>query len=354
MAYDYSHLSPEELDREIGQTLSGIYEHGERIRGEASDYEYGYEELEEEDMSSVDDDDLRLPIPIRWLDLSTLNPKRIFLGIGGTQTGKTCMMLSMLASLSPHYHFGIAVSPTPEGRLALQRIMPAWLVLPDMDDRLLAEFLKYCRLMSTKYTEEHCPKSFLYLDDMAHNKKLMMGPVMLEAINNGRHDGIAFFITLQDITQLPPALRGQAHYVFVFRHSSRKRIETIHEQFFPEVDRSIFLGPTGLFMRATGNYRCLMKVYNPNAASLYEVTFVHKVRGTPLYEQGVTMCCGFMWFLHSLFYRDKEPEETVNFERLIEEERRSSMRGLVPHARGAKAKTAPRRFATPARKPPGR
>lgn len=258
----------------------------------------------------IDDDHLQLPFGVRWLaPEADLHPLKIHIFVGGTNTGKTFMAIDLLKRFRGFFTYGIAASPTLQTREELAEIMPSSLIHSDITKELLKQLMDYQDSMSQIYGEEHMPKCFLFLDDCAHKKDLINSPLFEELVNNGRHYGIALFLTAQYIMRVPPVLRTQAHHAFMFRVDSATTVDQYAQLIFGCVPKPAFLGNSkdpGLFRMATGNRRALVRVYNPDTNDIARNVFVHKV--FPRESSETLMCSPFMHWLHDLFWMDTAVE----------------------------------------------
>lgn len=257
--------------------------------------------------AAVSDESLQLPYGVRWLSPEAdLHPLKIHIFVGGTNTGKTYMAIDLLKRFRSYFSYGIAVSPTLQTRDQLSEVMPSTLVHSDISKEMLRQILDYQDSMSQIYGEDHMPKCFLFLDDCAHRRDLINSPLFEELVNNGRHYGIALFLTAQYIMRVPPALRTQAHHAFMFRVDSAQTVEQYGQMIFGCVPKQGFVGTNkepGLFGMSTGNRRALVRVYNPDSNDISKNVFVHKVFPDAS-EESAQLCSPFMHWLHDLFWLD--------------------------------------------------
>ena len=63
------------------------------------------------------------------------------------------------------------------------------------------------------------PRAFLILDDCLYDKKWPSDKNIRAIFMNGRHYKIFFLITMQHALGLPPVLRSNIDYVFIFRNN---------------------------------------------------------------------------------------------------------------------------------------
>jgi hypothetical protein len=73
---------------------------------------------------------------------------------------------------------------------------------------------------------------------------------------NGRHYNISFILTLQFSLGIPPALRGQADYVFMFSEGRSKELRKLHEH-WASIITTFKLFKT-IMDNFTDNYGCVV------------------------------------------------------------------------------------------------
>jgi len=278
------------------------------------------------------------PITIGYLDnprgsLETrVPPRKINIAIGGTGSGKSVMMLNLLLHHRRYYTFGLAVCPTTEGQEQLSRIMPSSLIVPELTIPLLKMFLDFGHYMSTIYDENKMPMSFLYLDDMAYDTAFFKTREFKRLINNGRHMGIGLYMTVQYEFMIPPAVRMQAHHVFVFKTTREDSIANYQTEFFSIIPKRDFFSDSkskrkGVFERATGNRRALVRIKDDEANSVTSQIYVHYVTDLSYVDGRHKMCWSFLWWLHDVYFFDRTEERARVTKNQMRARRQAALRG---------------------------
>jgi len=259
-------------------------------------------------------------------------PRKINIAIGGTGSGKSVMMLNLLLHHRKYYTYGLAVCPTTEGQEQLSRIMPSSLIVPELTIPLLKMFLDFGHYMSTVYNEDNMPMSFLYLDDMAYDTAFFKTREFKRLINNGRHMGIGTYMTVQYEFMIPPAVRMQAHHVFVFKTTREDSIANYHTEFFSIIPKREFFSDSrskrkGVFAMATGNRRALVRIKDDEANSVTSQIYVHYVTDLSYVDGRHKMCWSFLWWLHDVYFFDRTEERARVTKNQMRARRQAALRG---------------------------
>lgn len=262
-------------------------------------------------------------------------PRKINIAIGGTGSGKSVMMLNLLLHHRKFYTYGLAVCPTAEGQEQLARIMPSSLILPELTAPILKMFLDYGQLMADEYGEDEMPLSFLYLDDIAFDPTFFKTREFKRLIANGRHMGVGLYMTVQYEYMIPPAVRMQAHHVFVFNTTREDSIENYQKEFFSIIPKHEFISDRkhkGVFEQATGLRRALVRIKNDECKDVAAQIFVHIVRDLSYVDGRYKMCWSFIWWLHDVFFHDRMEERSRTAQQQMRARRQAAMRGQTDGA----------------------
>jgi hypothetical protein len=331
----YASTDDEDYELGRGRAASSSDEDDEEEEDEGDDEEEGEEDDSDSEGGAAGDD---APITIGYLDnprgsLETrVPPRKINIAIGGTGSGKSVMMLNLLLHHRRYYTFGLAVCPTTEGQEQLSRIMPSSLIVPELTIPLLKMFLDFGHYMSTIYDENKMPMSFLYLDDMAYDTAFFKTREFKRLINNGRHMGIGLYMTVQYEFMIPPAVRMQAHHVFVFKTTREDSIANYQTEFFSIIPKRDFFSDSkskrkGVFERATGNRRALVRIKDDEANSVTSQIYVHYVTDLSYVDGRHKMCWSFLWWLHDVYFFDRTEERARVTKNQMRARRQAALRG---------------------------
>lgn len=109
----------------------------------------------------------------------------------------------------------------------------------------------------------------MVFDDVADDKQSLNAPIFKTILKNGRHFRIFFIIVCQYMTDLPPALRNNADFVFIYREPSITTRKKLFDNFGGVCgDFSTF---SHIMDAITGDHTCMV-IDNANQCNSIEDT----------------------------------------------------------------------------------
>ena len=202
------------------------------------------------------------------LELKRFNPQDIkqdsvIVFIGKRNTGKSVCMKDIL-SYNKDIPVGIVISPTESANGYFEKFIPKMLVYdeytPDITKKFLDRQIKINNEkkieMKKNGTTDIDSRAFLILDDCLYDKSWPNDKSIRSFFMNGRHYKIFFLITMQYCMGVPPVLRSNIDYVFIFRNNVMKEREKLYQHYagmFPTFD--IF---NTVMDKCTENYECIV------------------------------------------------------------------------------------------------
>jgi hypothetical protein len=136
-------------------------------------------------------------------------------------------------------------------------------------------------------------RAFLILDDCLYDKKWINNIDIRSIFMNGRHYKIFFLITLQHALGLPPVLRNNIDYIFIFRNNIRKEREKIYHHYagmFPTYEAF-----EQVMLQTTENYECMVIDNKVQSNKIEDQVFWYKAT-----ESNFKMCSSDLWELQAL------------------------------------------------------
>lgn len=204
-----------------------------------------------------------MKLELKKFDPRNLKDDSVVLFIGKRNVGKS-FCLKYIMSFHQGLPVGVVISPTERANHFFEPWVPRMLVYDEYDDAIVGKFLE----RQTKITDQHNmetkkygrtdldPRAFLILDDCLYDKTWPTSKNIRCLFMNGRHYKVFFLITMQYPLGIPPHLRANVDYVFIFRENQIKNRERIYQQYagmFPSFD---FFSQ--VLTQTTNNFECLV------------------------------------------------------------------------------------------------
>ena len=136
-------------------------------------------------------------------------------------------------------------------------------------------------------------RAFLILDDCLYDKKWINDKSIRSIFMNGRHYKIFFLITMQHAMGLPPVLRNNVDYIFIFRNNIHKERQKIFDNYAGMF--SSFEVFNQVMNQCTENYECLVIDCKTQSNKLEDQVFLYKAK-----EVHIKMCSTEMWNMQTL------------------------------------------------------
>jgi hypothetical protein len=204
-----------------------------------------------------------MKLELRKFDPRTLKDDSVVLFIGKRNVGKS-YCLKYIMSFHQTLPVGVVVSPTERANHFFESWVPKMLIYDEYDDAVVGKFLErqtkitdQCSIESKKYGRTDLdPRAFLILDDCLYDKTWPTSKNIRCLFMNGRHYKVFFLITMQYPLGIPPHLRANVDYVFIFRENQIKNRERIYQQYagmFPSFD---FFSQ--VLTQTSNNFECLV------------------------------------------------------------------------------------------------
>ena len=214
---------------------------------------------------------------------------------------------------------GIVISPTETANNYFEKFIPNMLIYDEYEPAIVKRFLE--RQISInkqkgdqlkKYgSSEIDSRAFLILDDCLYDKSWPTDKNIRSIFMNGRHYKIFFLITMQYCLGLPPILRANIDYVFIFKNNLIKEREKIYHHYAGIFNN--FETFCTVMDNCTDNYECLVIDNKVQSNRLEDQVKWYKAK-----DVDFKLCSPELWSLcalekerkeNTLFYEDEEDEE---------------------------------------------
>lgn len=204
-----------------------------------------------------------MKLELKKFDPRNLKDDSVVLFIGKRNTGKSYCLRNIM-SYHQNMPIGVIISPTERANHFFEKFVPKMLIYDEYDPNITARFLDRQIKITDQYNKENekygrtdlDPRAFLILDDCLYDKTWPNDKNIRGLFMNGRHFKVFFLITMQYPLGIPPHLRANVDYVFIFRENQVKNRERIYQQYagmFPTFE--IF---NQIMDQCTENYECLV------------------------------------------------------------------------------------------------
>jgi len=243
---------------------------------------------------------MKVKLELKKFDPSKIASDSVVVFIGKRNTGKSYCMKDIL-----NYHrdipVGVVISPTERANGYFEKFIPKMLLYDECEDTTIKKFLdRQIKITTEKKKElkrngssQIDPRAFFILDDCLYDKKWLNNTSIRSLFMNGRHYKVLFILTLQHSLGLPPVLRNQIDYVFLFRNNILREKEKIYNNYagmFPSFE--VF---NQVMTQTTENYECLVIDNKSQSNKLEDQVFWYKAKDT-----NFRMCSQDLWELQAL------------------------------------------------------
>ena len=262
-----------------------------------------------------------MKLELRKFDPTKIKSDSVVVFIGKRNTGKSYCMKDIL-SYNRDIPVGVVVSPTERANGYFEKFIPKMLIYDDLEEKIVSKFLSRQINITKdkkKELEKHGsstidPRAFLILDDCMYNKAVTKDKNIRCIFMNGRHYKIFLLITMQHGLGLPPDLRSNIDYVFIFRNNIVKEREKIYNHYagmFPTFD--VF---NQVMNQCTENFECLVIDNKIQSNNINDNVYWYKAQ-----DCNYKMCTQNLWEMQALQdqrdmmgINDDEEEDAEDFD----------------------------------------
>jgi hypothetical protein len=228
--------------------------------------------------------------------MSDVRDNSVNVFIGKTHTGKSICVKDLLYHKAD-FPVGKVMSGTESANKFYSEFIPSNLILYDWSEVGCDKFVKRQKIITGKKCTDPnyamCdPRGFYVLDDLMYDTSWIKYITIKKLFMTGRHYNILFIITMQYPLGIPPALRTNIDYVFIFRENieaNRKRIFDNFAGMFPHYQ--VFCETMDKY---TENYGCIVIHNGAQSNNINDQVFHYKAKiHTPF-----KMCDNMIWELN--------------------------------------------------------
>jgi len=241
-----------------------------------------------------------MKLELKKFDPTKIKSDSVVVFIGKRNTGKSYCMKDIL-SYNRDIPVGVVVSPTERANGYFEKFIPKMLIYDELEEKIVSKFLsrqinitkERKKELETHGSSNVDPRAFLILDDCMYNKAITKDKNIRCIFMNGRHYKIFLLITMQHGLGLPPDLRSNIDYVFIFRNNIVKEREKIYHHYagmFPTFD--VF---NQVMNQCTENFECLVIDNKIQSNNINDNVYWYKAQ-----DSNYKMCSQNLWEMQAL------------------------------------------------------
>lgn len=240
---------------------------------------------------------------MHWID-----PRRKVVAIAKTGSGKTVLIRDLLYHQRKILQHGQVICPTDSLNKDYQSIIPKIFIHENYDTELIKRQLKSQKhLVETNGKEDTRTCSFLILDDCLHESKIWTKDEnMKKVFYAGRHYNILLIIAMQYPMGIPPELRTNIDYVFIFREPNMKNRKRIYENYAGMFET--FNEFCAVLDDLTHDYGCMVISNNTNSNRIEDQVFWYKAK----FHEEFKLCPQEAWAYSDQNYQSDESDFEVD------------------------------------------
>lgn len=251
---------------------------------------------------------------LKKFKIKSILPDATILCLGKRRSGKSWLVRDIFYN-HRHIPSGIVFSGTEEASPFFGDFIPDCFIHseydPELVDRIMTRQKRKIRetKMSGKSDTGKLPSNnmFIVLDDMLHDAQTWKKDRTIKSIFfNGRHFNFLFILTMQYAQGIPPELRSNIDYVFIFNEPSvanRKRIYDAYAGMIPSFDHFC-----NILDACTQNHECLVIKTSGNSPDLKDQVFWYKAEAHSNFRVGHSK----FWNYHLSNYNHNYEEDEDN------------------------------------------
>lgn len=178
--------------------------------------------------------------------MSSIADDKVVVCIGRRGTGKSWAVRDLL-SHHTSIPTGMVISPTEKANRFFSEMVPEVLIHDEYSGKAVENLVKRQQAVMRKHNSEKSlhsdnpvdPRAFAILDDCNYDSTWIKDKNIRYLFMNGRHIKVFFIVTMQYSLGLPPILRSNVDYTFIFREtnvSNRKRLYENYAGFVPNFE----------------------------------------------------------------------------------------------------------------------
>jgi hypothetical protein len=236
-------------------------------------------------------------------DMSGIEDNAVILYIGKRRSGKSYALRDTLSRVRD-IPVGTVISPSESSNKYFTDFVPDIFIHDKYTPDLVDKVVRRQKLIIKQVNKEMAmfgnsnidPRAFFIMDDCMFDKSWLKDINIHYLFSVGRHIKMLFLLTLQYPLGIPPALRTNIDYVFIFREplvNNRKRLYDSYAGIFPT-----FQMFCEVLDATTSDYECLVINNICKSNKIEDIVFWYKAEPQPDFK----MCSPESWRMHEQHY----------------------------------------------------
>lgn len=250
-------------------------------------------------------------VNLKKFKLDSILPDATVLCLGRRRSGKSFLVRDIFFH-HRHIPSGIVFSGTEEASPFFSDFVPDCFIHSEYDTDLIQDVLNRQKRkireakMTGKSSSGKMPSNniFIVLDDMLHEAQTWKKDKTIKNIFfNGRHYNVLFILTMQYAQAIPPELRSNIDYVFIFNEpavANRKKIYDAYGGMIPSFDHFC-----NILDACTQDHECLVIKTSGNSSNLSDQIFWYKAEPHTNFRVGHPK----LWEYHSSNYNNNYEQD---------------------------------------------
>ena len=220
-----------------------------------------------------------------------------------------------------HIPSGVVFSGTEEANPFFSEFIPDCFIHSEYDGELIEKIMnkqkkkiRDAKREGIKDGKSPSNNLFIIFDDMLHDAQNWKNEKTIKNIFfNGRHYNFLFILTMQYALAIPPALRSNIDYVFIFNEQSLKNRRKIYDDYaamIPTFDHFC-----NILDACTQNFECLVIKTSGNSTDIRDSVFWYKAKSHDNFKVGHYK----FWKFHNQHYNKNHEDDCFDEEEKINE-----------------------------------
>jgi len=235
---------------------------------------------------------------LKRFDMNTIEPNATILLIGKRGSGKSTLIKDIMFNLRTKINYGIVMSRSEEANQHFASFIPRSSIYTDYSDGPIGRLMQYQKKNIKKGRH-----MFMILDDCMFDNKILKGTTIRELYLNGRHYQTLIINATQYIMDIPPAIRNNTDYVFLFKDNIHTNREKVWKHFFGIF--SEYSDFNEVLDKATENFGCVVLNTRIQSCNPSDCVFFYHAKQN---IQPFRVCDPCFWNLDSQFSRQQNEE----------------------------------------------